>query len=79
MPQTHLSSKGQLTLPKEIRDYLKVNTGDLIAFTVEPNGQVTVTAVTAPVTSLKGLVRPPASPVSVEDMNSAIRGRAHSR
>lgn len=79
MPQTHLSSKGQITLPKAIRDHLKVRTGDLLSFTVEPNGQVTVSAVTAPVTSLKGMISTPGTPVTLEEMDRVIRKRAHIR
>ena len=55
MPESHLTSKGQITLPKAIRDHLKVKSGDVVSFSVESDGRVTVSAVTAPVTSLKGI------------------------
>ena len=76
MPESHLTSKGQITLPKAIREHLKVKTGDLVAFRVEENGQVTVSAVNAPLNSLKGIV-PVADgrAVSLESMELAIRKR----
>ena len=75
MPHTHITSKGQITLPKAIRDHLKVKAGDLIAFSVDPEGRVTVEAITAPVSSLKGMIQAPKEPVAVEAMDAAIRHR----
>lgn len=79
MAEAHLSSKGQLTLPKVIREHLKVKRGDLVSFVVESNGQVTVSAVTAPVSSLRGMIPAPNPPVTLEDMDQAIRKRKRSR
>jgi len=75
LPESHLTSKGQITLPKAIRDHLKVKQGDLVSFSVESDGRVTVSAVTAPVTSLKGMVAAPPAPVTVEAMQQAVRKR----
>lgn len=35
MTTAPLSSKGQLTVPKEIRDFLKIKTGDTLNFTID--------------------------------------------
>src|SRR5690606_8915840 len=35
-----ITSKGQITLPKPIRDVLTLVTGDQVVFTVKPNNQV---------------------------------------
>ncbi|MBT9588800.1 AbrB/MazE/SpoVT family DNA-binding domain-containing protein [bacterium] len=75
MPESHLTSKGQITLPKAIRDHLKVKSGDVVSFSVESDGRVTVSAVTAPVTSLKGMVAAPTLPVTLEEMQQAVRKR----
>ena len=76
MPESHLTSKGQITLPKAIRDHLKVKSGDVVSFSVESDGRVTVSAVTAPVTSLKGMVAAPTQPVTLEEMQQAVRKRS---
>lgn len=75
MAETQLTSKGQITLPKEIRDYLKVKSGDRVSFFVEKDGRVTVSPSTQPVSSLKGMISAKKS-ISLEEMDRAIHRRA---
>lgn len=42
MEISRISSKGQVTIPKSIRDLLKLNEGDRVAF-IEENGKVVIT------------------------------------
>ena len=67
-----LTSKGQVTVPKEIRTILKVKTGDRIDFVVDGEGKVLM----QPKTKLRDLLgmfeRPGRRATSVEEMNSAI-------
>lgn len=73
MPTATLTAKGQLTLPKAIRDLLKVDRGDRLEFLVNEDGIVTLFPVTADVTDLKGMILPSSQkPVTVEEMNEAI-------
>ncbi len=72
MPTATITTKGQLTLPKPIRDYLKIDRGDRVEFLVDPNGVVTLWPVTADVSQLKGMIPRPKVPVTVEEMNQAI-------
>lgn len=37
-----LTQKGQVTIPKDFRDYLGIAPGDPIAFAINDNGEVTV-------------------------------------
>ena len=37
-----LTSKGQVTVPKKIRDYLGLQPGSAVAFSLGPNGEVIV-------------------------------------
>ncbi len=67
-----VSSKGQITLPKSVRDHLKVDTGDRVQFLIDPDGNVTVWPVTEDVTRLKGMIPRPKKPVSIREMNRAI-------
>lgn len=76
MPTAVLSSKGQITLPKTVRDSLGVETGDRVEFIEREKGVFTLVAATRDIRELKGSIPKPASPVSVEDMNRAVRRHA---
>jgi antitoxin PrlF len=78
MPTATLTSKGQITIPKEVREALGVGTGDRLEFVAEEKGVYRVVAATRDVRHLKGLIGKPSKPVSVEDMNRAAK-RAASR
>ena len=76
--QATITSKGQVTLPKPIRDKLHLRPGDKIDFVLDGDG-LRVTPVTAPVTELKGMVPKPAVPVSLQEMDAAIARAAARR
>lgn len=77
MPSSTLTSKGQLTLPRQVRDHLRVRAGDTVDFVIGPDGEVRVRSGDLDITQLKGLLRKRGRrPVSVDEMNAAIR-RAH--
>jgi len=77
MPAATLTSKGQLTLPKKIRDLLRLRTGDAVEFVIGADGDVHVRAGNVDVSALRGsLRRPGRRPVSVERMNAVIRKAA---
>jgi antitoxin PrlF len=79
VPSATVTSKGQITIPKEIRDALKVGVGDRLDFVLEGHGRVVVRPGLADVLDLKGLLhRPGRKAVSIEAMNEAIV-REHER
>jgi len=67
-----ITSKGQITIPKSVRERLGVDAGDRVEFVEAGNGVFTVIAATRDVKELKGIVPKPGKPVSVDDMNRAI-------
>ncbi len=75
MPFATLTSKGQITLPKEIREQLKLKPGDRMKFLVGPNGGITILPVTSDVTILKDLIPQPKQPVTLEAMRATISQR----
>lgn len=70
--QATITSKGQVTLPKAIRDRFHLEPGDRIEFILERDDVLRVEPVTAPVTQLKGMLSKPAVPVTLQDMDEAI-------
>lgn len=73
MATSTLTSKGQITVPKEIRDHLKLRTGQRLEFQVVADGRVLMRPRSRDVRELKGIVRSSRrKSVSVEEMNQAI-------
>jgi len=76
MPTATLTSKGQLTLPKAIRDLLGVGPGDRVVFWLEDTGRVIVEPQTVDLRSLRGSLKPERKGVGLEAMDDAIHNGA---
>jgi AbrB family looped-hinge helix DNA binding protein len=76
-----ISSKGQVTIPKKIREFLKVGTFDKIVFIPLEDGRVLITSKQNPAAALFGMLkhRGLKKPVSVEDMQKTVRTRRQKR
>jgi AbrB family looped-hinge helix DNA binding protein len=73
MTAATITSKGQVTIPVEVRHQLGLESGDRIEFSFnEQTGRYEVYPATQSLASLKGVVKKPAKRVSIEDMNRAI-------
>ena len=70
--QATITSKGQITLPKALRDQLHLSAGDQIEFIMEENGTVRMLPRLASIKDLKGMLPKPEQPVSLEEMDAAI-------
>lgn len=75
MTTATLTSKGQITIPAEVRNELKVAAGDRVEFVQIGPGRYEFVAVTSEVTALKGMFGKPKKTVSIEAMNAAIARR----
>jgi antitoxin PrlF len=70
MSETTLTSKGQVTVPREIRDRLGLTSGDKLSFTMLSDGTVVMRAKTRRLLDLAGsLTRPGQPKVTIEQMN----------
>ncbi|MFH1463129.1 MAG: AbrB/MazE/SpoVT family DNA-binding domain-containing protein [Pseudomonadota bacterium] len=72
MPASKITAKGQITIPKAIRDALGVDTGDRVEFVVRADGVVEMIARTRPLLSLAGVLGVRRLGVTVEDMDAGI-------
>jgi antitoxin PrlF len=75
MATATLTSKGQITIPAEVRHALKVDAGDRVEFVEVAPGRYEFLAATQSVVQLKGMFGKPAKTVSIEAMNAAIAQR----
>lgn len=66
--QARITGKGQVTLPKAIRDGLQLESGNRVEFMRERDDVLRV----APVTQLKGMLPKPAAPVTLQEIEEAI-------
>ena len=72
MATATVSSKGQITIPAQVRASLGLRPGDKVDFVEIEKRQFAIVAVTQSVKRLKGIIRKPQIVVSIEDMNTAI-------
>jgi antitoxin PrlF len=76
MPTATVTTKGQVTIPKEVREHLGVETGDRLSFVVQEDGTVLVKPITRHVRELDGLLQRSAQrPVSMSKMDEGIARR----
>ena len=74
MASSTLTSKGQTTIPKEVRDHLHLQSGDQIDFIIRSDGSVILKPATVHVKELKGMLhRKNMKTVSIQSMNETIR------
>jgi looped-hinge helix DNA binding domain, AbrB family len=77
MATATITSKGQITIPAEVRAELGVRAGDRVEFVEIGQKQFAIVPATRSVKELNGLFRGKRSkPVSIEEMNAAIARRA---
>jgi antitoxin PrlF len=81
MASATLTSKGQITIPAQVRTALGVDAGDRIEFVETGKRQFAIVPANRSVRELKGMLRVKRNkPVSIEEMNEAIaRGACESR
>lgn len=75
-----LTSKGQVTVPKNIRDQLNIQAGSQLDFTINNDGTICVRPLNRTALSIVGILkRPGQKTASVEQMNEAIGEEASER
>jgi AbrB family looped-hinge helix DNA binding protein len=72
MTTATVTSKGQITLPKAVRDRLGLAAGDKVEFIETEGGVFQLRPATRDLRELKGVIPRPAKPVTIEDMGRVI-------
>jgi antitoxin PrlF len=77
MATATVTSKGQITIPAQVRNALGLEAGDRVEFVEQDKGQFAIVAATRSVQELKGRFQGKRSKaVTIEEMNAAIAKRA---
>lgn len=79
MSAARITSKGQITIPKHIRDQQSLEPGDRVQFLTDSSGRVYLVPANEDVSILKGLIPKPAKAVSVKEMNATIKRKGSGR
>lgn len=72
MPSAALTSKGQITVPAEVRRDLGLHTGDRIEFIKGANGAYTVMHKNGSIQDVRGMWKWSGKPATIEEMNDVI-------
>jgi AbrB family looped-hinge helix DNA binding protein len=75
MSKATVTSKGQITIPKAVREALGLEPGDRIAFHICDDGTVVFVPETVDLRDLFGVLKPKVRGITVEDMKRAVRER----
>jgi len=75
MGSATITSKGRITIPLAVRQRLGLKAGDRVEFVILDDGSAVMIPATVRLADLEGILPPPRTPVSVEEMNQAIRRR----
>ncbi len=80
MPTATLTSKGQLTLPKKVREALGLKPGDQVDFVMDAAGEVRVRPGAYDLRQLRGALHRAGRPaVSIEEMDAAVARKGRPR
>lgn len=79
MPSSTITSKGQITIPKAVREELGLREGDRVAFRVLDDGTVVVEPETIDLLDLGGILQPRRRGVTLAEMDETIRTKAGTR
>lgn len=78
MSSATITSKGQITIPIDVRQSLRLEAGDRVEFVEVEPGRFEIVPSTRSVKELKGMFGKASRIVSVEEMNRAIAKRGAS-
>ena len=74
LPNTTITSKGQITIPREIRDKMHLSLGSKLEFLCKDD-YIIIRPVNKSLKNLKGILPKPVKALSCEEMNEIVRNR----
>lgn len=74
-----MTSKGQITIPAQIREHLGVREGDKLIITVEPDGGVVVKPAEISIRQFAGMLGKPRRSLTLDEIDDVIADAAVER
>ncbi len=76
MSTATITTKGQITIPKDVRESLSLKTGDKLEMIVTDNKEAIIRPISKSVEEVFGMLHnPEQKTITVQEMNDAIRKR----
>lgn len=72
MATAAVTTKGQITIPIEVRTKLGIKPGDRVRFVENEKGEIVLKPKTGSIMDLRGIVKWKGKPVTIEEMNETI-------
>jgi antitoxin PrlF len=72
MSTATMTTKGQITVPADVRAKLRLVPGSKLDFVEQPDGSYKIRTKTGDIRRIKGIVKYDGPPVSIEEMKDAI-------
>src|ERR1700687_2159498 len=80
MPTATITSKGQITIPLEVRQRLDLKPGDRVEFQFGPTGEVSFTSKRMPFEEVRGMLQGPNQKVvTIREMDRGIEREVRAR
>ena len=79
MSNAKMTSKGQITVPKEVRDRLGLKPGDRVLFIVEDDGSARLLAANRDISSLVGILPAPRRRATLAQIEASVARAAGAR
>ena len=76
MSEARMTSKGQITVPRDVRLKLNLKPGDRVLFIVEDDGAVRMRALNKDISSLIGILPRPKRAATIEEIEESIQRAA---
>ena len=73
MSEAKMTSKGQITVPKDVRLKLNLKPGDRVRFVFEANGRVSMRPAKLSISDLKGILPNPGRRFSLEEIDEIVK------
>lgn len=74
-----ITSKGQTTIPKSVRERLHLKTGDRVEFVAQDDGTALIVPATLTLAQLKASMPPPSKALGLEEIGATVRRHTASR
>lgn len=71
-----MTSKGQITVPADVRAKFRLHPGTKVDFVENREGELVLRPKTGDIRALRGIIKHGGAPISIEDMNRAIAAAA---